>query len=79
MPFIPEREVNRNENFFDNFYKHLNEESSSMVMENGERCEGTDLIGTYKYIFNSPIDWTGPLNYFRNLFFYRVKANVSVM
>jgi epoxide hydrolase 4 len=78
MPFMPERELNNSGSFIEMFYKHLNDENATMFMENGERCEGKELLKTYKYIFNSPVDWTGPLNYFRNLLFYRVKPNISV-
>lgn len=75
---MPERELHNSENFIEKFYKHLNDETAAMLLVNGEKCEGKELLETYKYIFNSPIDWTGPLNYFRNLLFYRVKANISI-
>jgi hypothetical protein len=79
MPFLPERDLNfKNEAFFDRFYKHLKMDSSAMLLKNGKKCDGSELLATYKYIFKNPIDWTGPLSYFRNLLFYRVKANNSV-
>lgn len=78
MPFIPENELNKSITFLEKFYEHLKNGASSMEMENGAVCGGRQLIDTYKYIFNSPEDWTGPLNYFRNFMFYRVKANLSV-
>ena len=78
MPFMPENELNKNFKFVEKFYLHLNNEGSAMEMDNGARCEGKELLATYKYIFNSSRDWTGPLNYFRNFMFYRVKPNLSI-
>lgn len=78
MPFLPERELNRTGEFIDPFYAHLSREGCAMELENGQRCAGKDLIATYKYIFNSSLDWNGPLNYFRNFIFYRVKPNNSI-
>jgi epoxide hydrolase 4 len=78
MPFLPERELNKSCNFIENVYQHLKREGATMEMEDGTRLEGKELLETYKYIFNSNMDWTGPLNYFRNFMFYRVKATLSV-
>lgn len=54
--FIPERDLNMKENYFEKFYRHLNRDNASMLLENRERCGGAELMLTYKYIFNSPID-----------------------
>lgn len=78
MPFMPENELSKSFNFVEKFYRHLENEGSAMAMENGARCEGKELLETYKYIFNNALDWTGPLNYFRNFMFYRVKPNLSI-
>lgn len=78
MPFLPENELNKSFSFVEKFYRHLESDRSSMKLENGSRCGGKQLLETYKYIFNSSLDWTGPLNYFRNFMFYRVKANLSI-
>jgi epoxide hydrolase 4 len=78
MPFLPEMELNKSYSFVEKFYHHLKKEGSTMEMEDGTKCQGKELLETYKYIFNSTLDWTGPLNYFRNFMFYRVKANLSV-
>lgn len=77
MPFIPENELKNSLDFVKKFYGHLESASMSMEMEmeNGDKCEGKELIETYKYIFNSREDWTGPLNYFRNFMFYQAKPN----
>lgn len=78
MPFMPENELSKSVSFVEKFYEHLKSGASSMELEDGAWCGGKELIDTYKYIFNSPIDFTGPLNYFRNFLFYRVKNNLSV-
>lgn len=78
MPFMPENELNKNFSFVEKFYRHLEKENCAMEMENGVRCGGKELLETYKYIFNSTLDWTGPLNYFRNFMFHRVKPNLSI-
>lgn len=76
MPFLPENEMNENVSFIEKFYSHL--EEAAMWLENGEKVDGKAMVDTYKYIFNNPVDWTGPLNYFRNFMFYRVKPNLSI-
>lgn len=78
MPFLPENELNNNVNFIEKFYRHLSSESLVMILEDGETCGKKELLETYKYLFNSRLDWTGPLNYFRNFLFYRVKANLTI-
>jgi epoxide hydrolase 4 len=78
MPFLPENELNKSCSFIEKFYHHLRREGATMEMEDGTRLGGKEQLETYKYIFNSSLDWTGPLNYFRNFMFYRVKANLSV-
>lgn len=78
MPFLPENELNKSFEFIEKFYSHLDKEGAAMALENGGKCERKELLETYKYIFNSKLDWTGPLNYFRNFMFYRVKPNNSI-
>lgn len=78
MPFMPEKELHKSVKFVEKFYEHLKNNASFMEMENGETAGSKELIQTYKYIFNRPLDWTGPLNYFRNFMFYRVKANLNL-
>jgi epoxide hydrolase 4 len=78
MPYMPEMEMNKSFSFVEKFYGHLRREGASMEMENGTKCGGRELLETYKYIFNSALDWSGPLNYFRNFMFYRVKPNLSL-
>lgn len=76
---MPEHNLNLNsETFFEKFYKHLKIDSAVALTENGKKNEGYQLLSTYKYIYKTATDWTGPLNYFRNLPFYRVKKNCSV-
>lgn len=36
------------------------------------------LTHAYKYVFNRMVDWTGPLNYYRNLPFYQIRAGETV-
>uniref|UniRef100_A0AAU6QEK5 Epoxide hydrolase n=1 Tax=Kerria lacca TaxID=473130 RepID=A0AAU6QEK5_9HEMI len=64
LPIIPELDALKNDLvLIDQCYKHLKEQS------NGEK-----YIEAYKYTFSRKEDWTGPLNYYRNLPFYRLEG-----
>lgn len=38
-----------------------------------------NLLEAYKYVFSRSSDWAGPLNYFRNLPYYRIRDDVSTV
>lgn len=38
-----------------------------------------NLLEAYKYVFSRSSDWAGPMNYFRNLPYYRVRNDVSTI
>lgn len=37
-----------------------------------------NILDAYKYVFSRKSDWSGPLNYYRNLPFYRIKPGEMV-
>lgn len=39
-----------------------------------DRC----LTHAYKYVFNRSLDWTGPLNYYRNFPFYKIREGETI-
>lgn len=39
-----------------------------------DRC----LTHAYKYVFNRTVDWTGPLNYYRNFPFYKIREGETI-
>lgn len=36
------------------------------------------LSHAYKYLFNRTVDWTGPLNYYRNFPFYKIRESETI-
>lgn len=66
MPLLAELEVgDRNLMIIDEYYSHLRLKKEE------------NLIDAYKYVFLRPEDWTGPINYYRNLPFYRISKSHS--
>ncbi|XP_058806103.1 epoxide hydrolase 4-like [Phymastichus coffea] len=64
LPFLPEIDVLKEDlSVINDTYKHLH------VKE--RECEN-DIVEAYKYAFSRKEDWTGPINYFRNLPFTRL-------
>ncbi|CAO1421867.1 unnamed protein product [Diamesa hyperborea] len=73
FPFLPEIELNdTSESFIRKFYGHLE------TVVNYEGDNNAQVLEAYRYIFSGCSDWTGPLNYYRNFMFYRVKSNLTV-
>lgn len=73
FPFLPEIELNdTSESFIRKFYGHLE------TVVNYEADNNAQVLEAYRYIFSGCSDWTGPLNYYRNFMFYRVKSNLTV-
>ncbi|XP_077293941.1 epoxide hydrolase 4-like [Arctopsyche grandis] len=61
VPWLPEQEALKGDMMFlEQYCPHL---------------KSSSLLETYKYVFSRHEDWTGPLNYFRNLMFCRVPEN----
>lgn len=80
LPYLPERCLSRQDSqFLDKSMPHIQMDGKSS--RNGI-VNGDDLIATqrnaYKYVFSQRNDWTGPLNYYRNFPFYRVKAGETI-
>lgn len=78
-PAIPENEFDSTINFIPKFFPHLEKPGySEFTDEQGNAITNIDLLDCYKYIFSRKKDWTGPLNYYRNFYFYRIKAELKV-
>ncbi len=78
-PYIPEKEIHSNGNFIKNFYSHLeNNINCELLNENAKAITSQDVSDAYKYIFSREKDWIGPLNYFRNFYFYRLREDVRI-
>lgn len=66
-----------NEKLLRKFYSHVLKEKNYFNNGNNGSADN-QILGVYKYIFSQTDDWTGPLNYFRNFIFYRIKEGKSI-
>lgn len=65
LPSLPELEIMRDDlKIINDCYKHMQ----------GTK-DANSIIEAYKYSFSQPEDWTGPINYYRNLPFTRIETN----
>lgn len=81
IPYLAERALTRNDSqFLEKSMPHIhpskdarNNRNSSLYIED---CVGliSHKWDAYKYVFSQKSDWTGPLNYYRNFPFYRIKS-----
>lgn len=82
LPYLPEAEMTRNDsNFIESALSHLNKDpipKSILYASNDNICCIPNKMDAYKYVFSRKSDWSGPLNYYRNLPFYKVKAGEMV-
>lgn len=83
LPYLPEIEMTRNDSkFIEHTLPHLSKEppKSSMYipMVDSVVQQVPNKYDAYKYVFSRKSDWCGPLNYYRNLPFYKVAAGETV-
>ncbi|XP_058454851.1 epoxide hydrolase 4-like [Malaya genurostris] len=72
LPYLPEIEMKHNaERILKKCFPHIQKEKVFVTGTNGSVIN--NLMDAYKYIFSRIDDWRGPLNYYRNFMFYRVK------
>lgn len=72
LPYLPEIEMQRNaERTLKKCYPHILKEKMYMSGTNGSVIN--DVMEAYKYTFSQIDDWRGPLNYYRNFMFFRIK------
>lgn len=75
LPLLPENKFASND-FLEKCLPHVfcvgrsNKHSKDIA----DRC----LTHAYKYVFNRTSDWTGPLNYYRNFPFYKIREGESI-
>uniref|UniRef100_A0A6M2DGN9 Putative soluble epoxide hydrolase n=1 Tax=Xenopsylla cheopis TaxID=163159 RepID=A0A6M2DGN9_XENCH len=70
LPMLAERDAMRYDlQVLERCYSHL------LSGDNKEK----NLLEAYKYVFSRSSDWAGPMNYFRNLPYYRVRNDVSTI
>ncbi|XP_026807036.1 epoxide hydrolase 4-like [Rhopalosiphum maidis] len=69
LPYLPEMDALQNDlNIINQCYQHLSKTKQS---------DDLSYIDAYKYTFSRTEDWTGAINYFRNLPFYRIEPRNS--
>ncbi|XP_075226294.1 epoxide hydrolase 4-like isoform X2 [Lycorma delicatula] len=67
LPHLPELDALRDDlSIINHCYKHLSSDEASKP-----------YLDAYKYSFSRKEDWTGPINYYRNLPFWRVNVGDS--
>ncbi|CAI6362674.1 unnamed protein product [Macrosiphum euphorbiae] len=65
LPYLPEMDaLQSDQKIINQCYQHLSKNKKS---------DDSSYIDAYKYTFSRTVDWTGAINYFRNLPFYRIE------
>lgn len=78
LPFLPEIEMTRADSkFIENALPHLSKASYNQS-DSPTIQHIPNKLDAYKYVFSRKSDWSGPLNYYRNLPFYKVEAGETV-
>lgn len=76
IPYLPEIEMARSDTtFIEKTMPHL---QSNKKLNESQNEQYIDVLDAYKYVFSRKHDWTGPLNYYRNFPFYRIKAGETI-
>ncbi|KAL4090935.1 hypothetical protein QTP88_025693 [Uroleucon formosanum] len=66
LPYLPEMDALRSDlKIINQCYQHLSK---------NKKKDDLSYIDAYKYTFSRTEDWTGAINYFRNLPFYRIET-----
>lgn len=82
IPYLPEIELTRNDSqFIEKTLSHVQNDIKTTPIYglNDTPIEQiANKLDAYKYVFSRKSDWTGPLNYYRNFPFYRIKAGETV-
>lgn len=82
LPYLPEVEMTRSDStFIDRALPHLRTEASTKTMysiNDATIQQIPNKLDAYKYVFSRKSDWSGPLNYYRNLPFYKVRPGQMV-
>lgn len=82
VPYLPEKLMAQNDAaFLEKAMPHIRKDNK--YIRNGhvngdDRPYITDKWEAYKYVYSQHSDWTGPLNYYRNFPFYRIKAGEMI-
>lgn len=82
LPYLPEIEMTRaDSNFIDRMLPHLRDDSSPKSIYHSTDSTIQRIpnkLDAYKYVFSRKSDWSGPLNYYRNLPFYKVRPGETI-
>lgn len=82
LPFLPEIELSdQDSTFIDKHYAFMDKRLSvraSVEKKNGKKINDI-VMDAYRYVFSRKNDWTGPLNYYRNLPFYRIREGELIL
>lgn len=77
LPWIPEKEIMDNDSqFLNRCLGHLTAKKQPSGKDSDSKLgesNSASLIDAYGYVFSRKSDWTGPLNYYRNFPFYRIR------
>lgn len=77
LPYLPEIEMTRTDsNFIEKTLPHLSKESHNQTDSLLQQIP--NKLDAYKYVFSRKSDWSGPLNYYRNLPFFKIDAGETV-
>ncbi|XP_035777441.1 epoxide hydrolase 4-like [Anopheles albimanus] len=77
LPMLPEMELKHTaERVLRRCYPHVTKEKLYQSGTNGSVIN--NLMEAYKYSYSQTDDWRGPLNYYRNFLFYRVREGEMV-
>uniref|UniRef100_A0A7G3AYE4 Putative soluble epoxide hydrolase n=1 Tax=Lutzomyia longipalpis TaxID=7200 RepID=A0A7G3AYE4_LUTLO len=85
LPYLPEVEhVRPDSNFLERNFTHVDNtraksKYNNLQPLNGSSNEKGHILDAYRYIFSRHEDWNGPLNYYRNLPFYRIREGSSLI
>lgn len=72
LPYLPELEMQRNaERTLKKCHPNIMKEKMYIGGTNGSVIN--NLMEAYKYTFSQTDDWRGPLNYYRNFMFFRIR------
>lgn len=82
IPYLPEIEITRSDSaFVEKALPHIqNDIKNTPIYGINETPieQIANKMDAYKYVFSRKSDWIGPLNYYRNFPFYKIKAGETV-
>lgn len=79
LPFIPEIAYTKKDSeYLEKSLEFVSKGSFNRDSMKGSLQNSSNIFDAYKYAFSRKSDWTGPLNYYRNFPFYRIKDSLMI-